>query len=311
MPQVRTVVLLAWPILLTPLCRADDLAFRSVCEVLRNRSQFNGRNVIVVGRIASSMESSYLIGDCGPNFVADGFEWGYDISLDYVQDKARPAPPLPADFAWDPNAILAMLPTYAKVKELRAEPNCGFRSEWAAVFGRFETHDKFPTWKSRDGTTNANGFGHLGGSPAQIIYPRKGKFCLVSNEDKYGPAGIEPERMLWLRIRGALSSESGEEYFQTSMKDALVPGGVVNVHMLKGTVIAAIPATSPKVLLVGIFKSTEPDARLELDSPLGKRVEPGTQVEFQGVATEFAKNPLLVTFKVSGTDLLLRVEPKR
>ncbi len=306
----RTAVSVLCSFLLVPMCRADDLTYRSLCEVLNHREQYNGKNIIVVGRFASSTESSYLIGDCGPHFVADGHKWRYEISLGDVVHKAKPAPPLPSGFSWSPDAMFALLPPHVDVRKLRTEPDCGFRSGWTAVFGRFETHEKFPTWTSRDGRTIAGGFGHLGESPAQIVYPRGGKFCLVSNEDKYGPVGIEPERMLWLRIRSALSSPGADQYFKTSMKDQLVPGGAKNIHLLKGTIISAVADNSPQILMVGIFTSTQADARLELDRALPHRVSPGTQVAFQGVATKFTSNPVLVTFKVSAESLILHAASK-
>ena len=46
--------------------------------------------------------------------------------------------------------------------------------EWAVVYGRFETHEELRTVVAGDGkTVYGDGFGHLNGSPAQVVYKDK------------------------------------------------------------------------------------------------------------------------------------------
>ena len=48
-----------------------------------------------------------------------------------------------------------------------------------------------------------------------------------------------PERALWKDLKAALTSPTGETYFETNMKDALVP-------RLKGKMVAMSPASKPR-----------------------------------------------------------------
>ncbi len=58
------------------------------------------------------------------------------------------------------------------------------------------------------------------------------------------------------------------------------------------------PATRPKEIVLAIENGTTPDATLKLDSALPGRMEPGAEIEFDGVAESYTKDPFMVTFKV-------------
>jgi hypothetical protein len=51
---------------------------------------------------------------------------------------------------------------------------------------------------SASGYITKSGKDHLGGSPAQLIWPEGGRFCLASQDEEFGPAGIDPAQYLWL-----------------------------------------------------------------------------------------------------------------
>ena len=106
-----------------------------------------------------------------------------------------------------------------------------------------------------------------------------------------------PERALWKDLRAALTTEGGETYFETKMKDALVP-------RLKGKLVSATPAVKPKELTLAI-ENPAGDVILKLDGSLPGKMEPGGELEFEGIARSFSKDPFMVTFetdkaKVSG-----------
>ncbi|HVO97105.1 MAG TPA: hypothetical protein VMT15_03520 [Bryobacteraceae bacterium] len=97
-----------------------------------------------------------------------------------------------------------------------------------------------------------------------------------------------PERALWKDLRAALTDADGETYFETKMKDALVP-------RLKGRLVSANPAVKPKELTLAI-ENPAGDVILKLDGSLPGRMEPGGELEFEGIARSFTKDPFMVTF---------------
>jgi hypothetical protein len=104
-----------------------------------------------------------------------------------------------------------------------------------------------------------------------------------------------PERALWKDLKAALTAPSGDSYFETNMKDALVP-------RLKGKLVAASPAAKPKELILAI-ENPAGDVTLKLDGALPGKMEPGGEIEFEGVAKSFTKDPFMVTFDTEKTKL--------
>ena len=97
-----------------------------------------------------------------------------------------------------------------------------------------------------------------------------------------------PEKALWKDLKAALTAPAGETYFETNMKDALVP-------RLKGRLVATSPASKPKELVLAIENSAG-DVTLKLDGALPGKMEPGAEIEFEGIAKSFTKDPFMVTF---------------
>jgi tetratricopeptide (TPR) repeat protein len=107
-----------------------------------------------------------------------------------------------------------------------------------------------------------------------------------------------PPLALWMSLKKELTGDNGEQFFQSSMKDAHVPGGAGDIQKFKGTLIEARPAARPKELIVGLADPQVPEVTLKLEAPLAGRPEPGSPVEFEGVPVAFAKEPFMVTFDV-------------
>jgi len=63
------------------------------------------------------------------------------------------------------------------------------------------------------------------------------------------------------------------------------------------------PAVRPKELVLAIENSEVPDATLKLDSALPGKMEPGAELEFEGVAVSYTKDPFMVTFEVEKNKL--------
>jgi len=107
----------------------------------------------------------------------------------------------------------------------------------------------------------------------------------------------EQLRSLWSNLKKQLSSANGEEYFNSNLKDTAVP-------TLKGTLISATFNDGESKLVLGLTDSTTPEVTLMLHNrDLKVTGEPGSQVEFQGVAIEFTKNPFMLTFGVFIEDI--------
>ena len=111
-------------------------------------------------------------------------------------------------------------------------------------------------------------------------------------------AKANPMLSLWRTIRTALTADDGATYFEGGMKDALLPGGANSVDKLKGRLVSMTPAVRPKELELAIDNSSTADVILKLDSALPGKMEPGEEIEFEGVAKSYTKDPFQVTFDV-------------
>ena len=97
-----------------------------------------------------------------------------------------------------------------------------------------------------------------------------------------------PQLSLWMKIKGALSEPNGEQYFQSSLKDA-------NVPQLKGALVSAKPACRPKELTVAVGQDAPAEITLKLDKPLTGKPEAHAEFQWQGVPTAFTASPFMLT----------------
>ena len=116
-----------------------------------------------------------------------------------------------------------------------------------------------------------------------------------------------PQLALWMKVKGALSDISGEQYFEGQLKDAAVP-------QLRGVLVEAKPACQPKELLVTV---PLPDAQqplraeitLKLDKALPGKPDLNTEFQWEGVPSAFIREPFMLTMdaettKVQGLKLM-------
>jgi hypothetical protein len=101
-----------------------------------------------------------------------------------------------------------------------------------------------------------------------------------------------PELAMWRTIKTELTGPNGDAYFGDKMKDAEIP------MKFKGKLISTKPALKPKELVVSVGDGTTPDATLKFAEALPGKADPGIEIEFTGVAKEFAKEPFMLTFDV-------------
>jgi tetratricopeptide (TPR) repeat protein len=129
-------------------------------------------------------------------------------------------------------------------------------------------------------------------APGGDYHIRSGKE--ISNEQQKkeeADAASHPELTLWKNIKTQLTGADGATYFSSSMKDALLP-------TLKGKVVKLEPETKPKTLVLALEDGTTPDATLKFEMALAGKVEPGTELSFEGVPESYAASPYMVVFNV-------------
>jgi hypothetical protein len=124
----------------------------------------------------------------------------------------------------------------------------------------------------------------------------------VAQERKPGVPDIPAMQFLWTRIKAALTGPNGEKYWESGMKGAEVP-------YLYGIVLSSTPKDQPNHLVLAMSDKSTPEVTLEIESHLKESVSDGAEIMFQGVATDFTKQPFNLTIR---TDEAIRIhEPNR
>jgi len=124
-----------------------------------------------------------------------------------------------------------------------------------------------------------------------------------------------PELALWMKLKSQLVDTQGDQYFQSQLKDTAVP-------QLRGTLVEAKPACHPRELLVAVplppaagaaensaAPALQPEITLKLEAPLSGKPEPNTEFHWEGVPTEFTKDPFMLTMTVEKDKLDLKSTP--
>ncbi len=126
-----------------------------------------------------------------------------------------------------------------------------------------------------------------------------------------------PVLALWVGIKRELTGPNGPSYFENSLKNAHIPGpdgilvGETMVKKLKGTVVSVDPPKRPKKLVLGLSSPNMSEVTLVFDTPLAVAPEPGTELEFAGIVTEYSLEPFNVTFEVDPADVTGLPAPKK
>jgi len=111
----------------------------------------------------------------------------------------------------------------------------------------------------------------------------------------------DPAFKLWYTIKTNLTGDQGDSFFNSSVKDAEIPGGAEGVKTFSGTVISIDPPDHPTKVVLGIEDPAKPDATLEFSQPLPTealdKIKVGQKVDFSGVADSYTKDPYMLTFK--------------
>ena len=118
----------------------------------------------------------------------------------------------------------------------------------------------------------------------------------AKNEEEF--AKKNPAMAMWMNLKRELTGPNGEQYFESSLKGAAVPGGAHGVQKFKGVLISSKPATAPKELVLGVMDPNTPDVTLKLETPLRGKADPGRELEFEGIVSGFTKEPFMLVLDV-------------
>lgn len=121
-------------------------------------------------------------------------------------------------------------------------------------------------------------------------------------EKESAAAAANPMLALFNSIKTALTGDGGPAYWDSSAKDADLPGGANGVTKFKGKLVSATPETNPKELTLAIAGETA-DVTIKLDEPLRGKMDPGGEISFSGVAKEYTKEPFMITFEVEPANI--------
>jgi hypothetical protein len=116
---------------------------------------------------------------------------------------------------------------------------------------------------------------------------------------------------LWSGLKMALLGPNGATYWEQTLKDAGLPGGVAGIYMFEGTLVSSTPADHPNEFLVTIGDSTTPEAKLLMREHVEKPIPAGSPVTFEGKAIAYHADPYLLTFEVEGVNRLTEEDAKK
>lgn len=116
---------------------------------------------------------------------------------------------------------------------------------------------------------------------------------MAENAEKF--KSENPMLYQYMEIKKALQAADGEAYWG-NLKDAELP-------TFKGKLVSTKPETNPKEIVVAVETADQPEVTLVLEKPLRGKADVGTEIEFTGVAKEYAKEPYSLKLEVENEKL--------
>src|SRR5438132_528561 len=107
-----------------------DVPVVTVCETLKNLSQYDGQTVVVVGKIVGTSEGSWLREDCDYKLTTDRYTWPNVVSVSYVLSEVKPPPKMPNGFKWDANVLKAKLKQVQQSTTLQVLKQYNYADKW-------------------------------------------------------------------------------------------------------------------------------------------------------------------------------------
>ncbi len=102
-----------------------------------------------------------------------------------------------------------------------------------------------------------------------------------------------PMMTLWTDLKTGLTGPNADAFFTEHVKDFGLP-------KFKGQLVSMSPAIRPKQLVLAVEKPGVADCTLKLDEGqvLPGKMEPGAEIEFEGVGAAYTKEPYMLTLTV-------------
>jgi tetratricopeptide (TPR) repeat protein len=111
-------------------------------------------------------------------------------------------------------------------------------------------------------------------------------------------AAKDPAMALWRTIKTGLTGDNPQAFFDMSVKDAELPGGAGGVMKFKGKIVSMTPALRPKEIVLAVENPGTADVTLKLAEALPGKMEAGEEIQFEGQATAFTKEPYMLTLTI-------------
>ncbi len=88
------------------------------------------------------------------------------------------------------------------------------------------------------------------------------------------------------------------------MKGALLPGGANGVQKFTAKIVSMTPETKPKQIVLALEQPGVPDVTLELSGALPGKMEPGEELQFEGVAKSYTKQPFMLVLETDPNQIV-------
>jgi hypothetical protein len=109
----------------------------------------------------------------------------------------------------------------------------------------------------------------------------------AGGEEQYLAA--HPDIKLWRDLKATLTAPDGDDYFNKSMKGALIP------KKFNAKIVSWTPETAPTEVKIAI-DDQQGDAVIKYEKPLHAKLEAAQAITIEGYATAFTKDPFSITF---------------
>ena len=115
-------------------------------------------------------------------------------------------------------------------------------------------------------------------------------------------AAANPAGALWKTIKDGLTGD-GSDMFWESVKGTELPGGANGVTMWKAKIVSMKPEMRPKEIVLGFENPAVGDITLKLETALPGKMDPGSELQFKGVADSYSKAPYMLTLTIDKDSL--------
>jgi hypothetical protein len=133
--------------------------------------------------------------------------------------------------------------------------------------------------------------------PADFHIDSTADIAIAKQKAEEEAAKQNPSLAVWRTIKTGLTGDNPDQFFESTVKDAALPGSGLK---FKGKLISAKPEVRPKELTLAVEKPDVADCIIKLGEgeTLAGKMDPGGDIEFEGVAKAYTKEPYMLTLEV-------------